>query len=214
MEPGLLLHQLETEGDTMLLAIGGKGNGATDRVLQAGGDLPFGPLEGAAGDARGVRTGGVAGLNFGGAGRVLRPGEGGGGGLGSLADRKIDAVTGTVVCEKNCKPKGPTGTTIVSPPELPAGELPDAGKVVAGLRGMLRACYNHELERDPGAKGSVRLTATIGPNGDVSGVQAAASGLSSEMVSCVSRVVRGAPFGPPKGGGRAIVVIPINVFAQ
>ena len=71
----------------------------------------------------------------------------------------------------------------------------------------------YTLDEDPNMRGSVRVTATIAPNGEVRGVSPAASGLSSTMVACVTRVVRGAQFSAPEGGG-ATLVIPMTFIPQ
>jgi hypothetical protein len=99
------------------------------------------------------------------------------------------------------------------PPEIPAGRLPDAPRVIGGLKGLLRACYRRELDTDPTARGTIRVTATVGPNGEVKSVQAANGGLSSTMVGCVSRVVHGAQFSAPEGGS-AIVSVPMQFLPQ
>ena len=46
--------------------------------------------------------------------------------------------------------------------------------VVAGMAAGFRRCYNNGLKEDPNMKGSVRVTARIGPNGEV--LSASASG--------------------------------------
>jgi TonB family protein len=81
------------------------------------------------------------------------------------------------------------------------------------MRGALRACYKRALDEDPNMHGTVRVTASIAPNGEVKSVQPAASGLSSNMVACVTRVVRGAQFSAPEGGG-ATLVIPMTFVPQ
>lgn len=207
-----IARQLEHEGAAMLLAIGGQNNGAIGRVM-ASGDLPMGPLDAAAGDAGGTRTGGVAGLNLGGsAGGTVRPGSGGGHGLPGVAD-----VRGAVRAEDTGVvngPKKPIPGTNVAPPSVDVGRLPDAPRVVAGMRALLRGCYRRELDTNPEARGTVRVTAKIGSNGEVTSAQAAASGsLSSTMSACVSRVVRGAQFGPPDGGS-AMLSIPMTFIPQ
>ncbi len=110
-------------------------------------------------------------------------------------------------------PRKPIPNATTGMPEVPVGKLPDAGRVIGGMRSLLRACYRHELDWDPSARGTVRVTATVGPNGEVKSVQTANGGLSSSMGACVSRVVRGAVFGPPEGGS-AIVTIPMTFIPQ
>ena len=56
-------------------------------------------------------------------------------------------------------------------------------------------------------RGSVRVTATIAPSGEVTSAQAAGSGLSSSMIACVIHVVRGAQLGPPEGGATVVILM-------
>ena len=198
-------------GAAMLMAIGGgEGHRSIDRVMD-GSDMPMLPVGDAARDPGGTRTGGVAGLNLGsGTGGPIRVGDHGHG--MAVADLGRDGhadETGVVNA-----PKKPIPGTSVDPPTVPVGRLPGAGKAVAGMRGLLRQCFKHELDRDPNARGTVRVTAKIGSNGEVTSVQVANGGLSSEMGSCVSRVVSGADFGPPQDGGAAMVTIPMTFIPQ
>jgi hypothetical protein len=63
-------------------------------------------------------------------------------------------------------------------------------------------------------KGSVRVTARIGPNGEVLSASASGGGgLSGSVVSCVQARVASAQFAPPEGGG-ATVVIPVTFVSQ
>jgi hypothetical protein len=76
-----------------------------------------------------------------------------------------------------------------------------------------RRCYNKGLQEDPNMKGSVRITAKIGPNGEVLSASPSGSGLSGSVVSCVAARVSSAQFAPPEGGG-ATVVIPVTFVSQ
>jgi hypothetical protein len=205
-----IARQLDQEGSAMLLAIGGHNGGAVGRVLEQG-EMPAGLLDGAAGDAGGTRNGGVAGLNLNGSAGGRIPVGAAGRGLTGIADVNRDTRAGETGVTAGPKKVNP-GTS-VAPPSVDVGKVPDAPRVVAGMRGLLRACYRRELDTDPSAKGSVRVTAKIGPNGDVVSVQAANNGLSSTMVACVSRVVRGGQFGQPEGGS-AMVTIPMTFIPQ
>jgi hypothetical protein len=112
------------------------------------------------------------------------------------------------------EPKKPIPGTMVSPPVVPVGRVPDASRVIGGLKGLFRACYRHELDLNPNARGTIQVTATIGPNGDVKSVQAANGGeLSSTMVGCVSRAMKGAEFGAPEGGS-AMISVPMTFIPQ
>jgi hypothetical protein len=76
-----------------------------------------------------------------------------------------------------------------------------------------RRCYNKGLQEDPNMKGSVRITAKIGPNGEVLSAVPSGSGLSGTVVGCVAARVSSAQFSPPEGGG-ATVVIPVTFVSQ
>ena len=204
-----IASELRAMNDVMIAAIGARADGATGVVLAAGNDAPLAMLDKVAAGAEGARPGGVPGLDLRGGGGTVKPGQGARAGL--PGDVRADERSGEV--GKQAAVKKPVGRATVEPPRIGGGQVPDAGKVVASMRGLLRACYKRALDEDPTMRGSVRVTAQIAPNGDVSSVRAAASGLSSSMVSCVKRVVRGAQFGPPVGGG-ATVDIPMSFIPQ
>jgi len=205
-------QQLDSLEDVMVQAIGARGGHATDRVLAAGNDMPLGMLDKIAASAGGSRGGDNSGLKLAGdGGGVLKPGARGGCGLAGCVDKGADTRAADV--GKAAEVKRPVGNANVQPPVVNGGRLPDAGRVVAGMRALLRGCYKRTLDVDPTARGSVRVTASIAPNGEVRSVQAAGGGLPAEMVSCVSRVVRGAQFSAPEGGG-ATLVIPMSFYPQ
>lgn len=89
----------------------------------------------------------------------------------------------------------------------PAGGA--VANVVAGMAAAFRRCYNQGLVEDRDMKGSIRVTAKIGPRGEVLSVTSSSHGLSAGVVACVEARVAAAVFGPPEGGG-AIVVIPVT----
>ena len=76
-----------------------------------------------------------------------------------------------------------------------------------------RRCYNNGLKEDPNMKGTVRITARIGPNGEVLGASASGSGISGSVIGCVQARVASAQFSPPEGGG-ATIVIPVSFVSQ
>ena len=182
---------------------------ATAGVLK-GGDVPTGALDAAAQSGAGVSVGGATGLNLGGGGGgVLRPGMAGGG-LGAIGQTTAGtpggAGTGSVV-------SGPKGNATPGTAEV-RGQVSNADRVVAGMRAGFRACYNRGLATNPDLQGSVRITAKIGPNGEVlSATPGPAGSLGDEVVNCVVRRVQAATFSPPEGGG-ATVVIPVTFALQ
>jgi hypothetical protein len=202
--------QLAASDDAMLQVLAARGGAATDRVMSAGADAPLGMLEKIAAGAGGARPGDPADLKLGGNGGVVRPGQVRRAGLAGDGDGHADSRSGDV--GKQAEVKKPIPSASIPPPSV-MGNVPDAPRVVAGLKGALKACYKHALDEDPTMRGSVRVTASIAPNGEVKSAQAAGSGLSSSMISCVTRVVRSAPFSPPDGGG-ATIVIPMTFLPQ
>jgi hypothetical protein len=183
---------------------------ATAGVLK-GGDVPTGALDAAAQSGAGVSVGGATGLNLGGGGGgVLRPGMAGGG-LGTIGQTTAGtpggAGTGTAV-------QGPRGNATPGSAEVRGGSVSNADRVVAGMRAGFRACYNRGLASNPDLQGSVRITAKVGPNGEVLSATPNATGtLGEEVVNCVVRRVQSATFAPPEGGG-ATIVIPVTFALQ
>jgi hypothetical protein len=183
---------------------------ATAGVLK-GGDVPTGALDAAAQSGAGVSAGGTGGLNLGGGGGgVLKPGMAGGG-LGAIGATTAGTPGGA---GQAAVVQGPKGNANVGGAEVRGGSVSNADRVVAGMRAGFRACYNRGLASNPDLQGSVRITAKIGPNGEVlSATPSGGGGLGDEVVSCVVRRVQSASFAPPEGGG-ATVVIPVTFALQ
>jgi hypothetical protein len=73
-----------------------------------------------------------------------------------------------------------------------------------------RRCYNRLLREDPKATGTIRVSAKIGPLGEVAHAEVVAiEGLPPPFADCILGAVRAHSFAPPDGGG-ATVVIPIS----
>ncbi|NUP12464.1 MAG: AgmX/PglI C-terminal domain-containing protein [Polyangiaceae bacterium] len=71
-----------------------------------------------------------------------------------------------------------------------------------------RRCYQLALKDDPNAKGSVRISAKIGPKGEVvSATPTEAKGLPQPVILCITDVVRSRTFDAPEGG---TLVIPLS----
>jgi hypothetical protein len=192
----------------MVGALNSKG-GATANVLDRG-DTPTGLLDAAAAAGAGAGQGGIAGLHLGsGGGGVVKPGSGGGG-LASIGDRGGGAPAGA---GSATKVKGPVGSASIGGAAVSGGSVANASSVVAGMAAGFRRCYNKGLQEDPNMKGSVRITAKIGPNGEVLSASPSGSGLSGTVISCVAARVSSAQFAPPEGGG-ATIVIPVTFVSQ
>jgi hypothetical protein len=158
-----------------------------------------------------VRPGDGIGLHMnGGPGGIVHPGQI----VGSVAPGNLIGSNQPVDSGKAIEVKKPVGVINVIPPSG-GGDIFDAGAVVGGMRGGFRACYNRGLSENPTMKGSVRITASVGPNGEVKSAQPSVGGgsLSPAVISCLMARVRSAQFSPPTGGG-ATLVIPIIFDVQ
>lgn len=198
--------------DVAMVGALNSGGSATQGVLNSG-DVPTGLLDGAAQSGAGVGQGGVAGLNLGGGsgGGTVRPGAVGGGGLGSIGNTGSAGAAGV---GSAAKVKGPVGNAQVGGAAVSGGSVANASSVVAGMAAGFRRCYNKGLQEDPNMKGSVRITARIGPGGEVLSASASGGGgLSGTVVGCVQARVASAQFAPPEGGG-ATIVIPVTFVSQ
>ena len=199
--------------DVAMLSTLNSNGASTDRVL-SGSDMPLSLLDDAAASNAAAGKGGNEGLHLGnGAGYTGRPGEAGGNGLQGLANTgKGEAPTSG---GQATKPKGPTGSVGVGGANVSGGSVANAGSVVAGMAAGFRRCYNKGLQENPDMKGTVRITAKIGPNGEVLSASPSPGGgnLSGTVIGCVASRVSSAQFSPPDGGG-ATVVIPVSFQPQ
>lgn len=201
------LQQLDLQ---MLGALNSMGD-ATQGVLERG-DVPMGLFDNAAASSAGASAlGGMGGLNLGDSGGAVRPGAAGNS-LANIGDTQ--AAAGAASAGGATKTvKGPTGSANVGGAAV-TGNVANAQSVVAGMGAGFRRCYNRGLQTDPTMKGSVRITARIGPNGEVlSASPSGGGGLSGEVIGCVVSRVQSAQFAPPDGGG-ATVVIPVSFVSQ
>jgi hypothetical protein len=201
---------LSHDMDQMAMATLGvlaSGGSATHDVLK-GGEVPTGALDQAAASGVGVGAG-FGDLRLGSGGGTIRPGAAGGG-LGDIGStgRGSDESSG-----KAKVVKGPTGNASVGGPAVAGGEVSNAARVVAGMRAGFRACYNRELAQNPDAQGSIHLSITVGPGGEVQNVQASPSGNLGSAVACVQSRARSAQFDPPKGGS-AVIQVPVTFVKQ
>lgn len=105
---------------------------------------------------------------------------------------------------------GPKGQASVGGAAVSGGNVSNAGAVVAGMAAGFRRCYNRGLQEDPKMKGTVRVTAKIGPNGEVlSASPSGGGGLTGTVTSCIAGVVSSRQFAAPEGGS-ATIVIPVS----
>jgi hypothetical protein len=92
--------------------------------------------------------------------------------------------------------------------------IPNAAKVVAGMRPGFRSRYNQGLVHDPTISGRVTLTAKVLPSGEVDSVAPSGNtGLSDPLVNCLIRKLRNAEFDPPGPKGSTLKV-PLTFTSQ
>ncbi|MFC1641525.1 AgmX/PglI C-terminal domain-containing protein [Myxococcota bacterium] len=204
---------LSNEMDQMFmqtLGVLADGGSATAGVLR-GGEVPTGALDQAAASGAGVGAGfGLGDLRLGSGGGTIRPGAAGGG-LGDIG--KVGRGSGTEGSGAVQKVRGPKGSANVGGAAVAGGEVSNASRVVASMRAGFRSCYNRELAQNPDAAGTIRLSITVGPGGEVRGVQATSSGNLGSAVACVRSRAAAAQFDPPKGG-TAVIQVPVTFVKQ
>lgn len=186
------------------------GNGASVNAVLQDGNVPSSLLDDAGRSAMGSTRGSSAGLNMNAdAGGIVRPGSHRGSDLPGNIHSDGPADVG-----RQAEVKKPVGGTVSATPQDPSGEISDAGAVVARAAGGFRACYRKGQAENPEMEGSFRVTARIGPNGEVSSASpSGVNGLSPTVVSCVTARVQSMQFSPPKSGG-ATLAIPFVFKAQ
>ena len=98
--------------------------------------------------------------------------------------------------------------------------MANASAVVAGMAAGFRRWYNKGLKEDPQMKGSVRVTARIGANGEVQSAESTATpvppapgAITDTVRQCMQARVLSAQFAPPDKGG-ARIVIPVTLVPQ
>jgi hypothetical protein len=198
--------------DVAMLATLNSNGASTDRVL-TNSEMATSLLDDAAASNAAAGRAGASGLNLSsGPGFNGRPGDAGGNSLANLGHTGQGEVGPTAGTAKTVK--GPTGSVGVGGANVSGGSVANASAVVAGMAAGFRRCYNRGLQENPDMKGTVRITAKIGPNGEVLGASPSGGGsLSGTVISCVAARVASAQFAPPDGGG-ATIVIPVSFAPQ
>lgn len=121
-------------------------------------------------------------------------------GLGSIPDSRSWNTDGPNDVVK--KPDGPRGNATLAPATFTGGTVPDADRVVAGLRPRFRQCFQQGLNQNPKMAGKVAITAKIDPTGDVSAATGTPDATVDQSVaSCMANVTRRATFSSPGGAG-------------
>jgi hypothetical protein len=175
-------------------------------------EIPIVDLGDPASSARGARQATGSDLRFGSRGDALGAGSTHAD-LRSLAVVHGDPNAGHAGRETN--KGGPSFAAETGVPTTPTGSGDDIGapRVVAGLRGGFRACYNRGLDTNPSMSGKVTLIARVGPNGEVASTDSADNvGLSGAVVSCLLKKLATAQFDP--GHGTTSVRVPAGFLLQ
>jgi hypothetical protein len=172
-------------------------------------DIPPVDLSGAAASNQGVAHG-TGDLKVGGGGA---PVQGGGKGPGLAGIGGGTGGTGPAGAGTERKVEGPKGDAQLGGTSATV-PVSDADRVIAGLRGRFRQCYQTGLNSDPTMAGKVVISAHVGPNGEVDSANVASNnGLSPTVAGCIAGVVRRATFSAPGGGGSTLS-IPVTFVQQ
>ena len=170
----------------------GTGFGDVASALSGAGGVALATDPGAAGGRRGGGQGGAASIGD------LATGGGGPVGYGARSEAR---VSGSVAAEEA---------------EIDSSDV-DQGKLGAFVRariGLIKACYESQLKRNPRLKGKIRIRFTILETGGLTEVEAVENSLgSAEVAACIVGTMRGwrTPFRP---SGTVTVEYPFVFSAQ
>lgn len=186
------------------------GNSAVAGALNRG-DMPGTDLSKLAASAAGA-SGATGALSIGAGGGPISGGVGGKGGLGGIGGGTGGSGTGAGAGKETAVagPKGDIsmGATSMSVP------VNNAERVIAGLRGKFKSCYQRGLSEDPNQSGKATFLVKVGPNGEVSSATVANNaGLSATVTGCIQRALQNAQFDAPGGSGSSLSV-PVNFVQQ
>jgi len=160
----------------------GTGSGAVADVFGAGGGMTdvATALSGAGGVAVATDPGAGGGRKGGGQGGAASIGDlatSGGGSVGYGAKQEV-RVSGSVAAEEA---------------EVDSADI-DQQKLAAFVRarmGLIKACYENALKRNPSLKGKISIRFTILETGGIADIQAAVNSLGSpEVASCITNTMR------------------------
>ncbi|APS00299.1 AgmX/PglI C-terminal domain-containing protein [Pajaroellobacter abortibovis] len=202
-----LAAQAEAMQMQMLAAFGGSSavQGALDRS-----DIPPVDLSGVAASQAGVSTTGSGDLKMEIAGGgPIQPGRGGG--LGAIGGSTSAQGSGGAGMGRDVG--GPKGEARIGASSASA-PVANMEATIARIRPGFKICYQQGLNVDPSMSGKVVFNVKIGPNGEVESVTAASNtGLSDQVIKCLSRKIKNAQFNPPGGTGSTIQ-FPVSFVQQ
>lgn len=132
-----------------------------------------------------------------------------------LSVARIERTRPGVVTPAPASPAAPRCSPPSSTPATGGGSVANAFTVVTGHAAGFRRCYNEALKIDADLHGSFRITARIGPSGEVSSAFTYVPvGSMARVGECVvDAVFLQSTFSPPEGGG-ATIVIPVTFVTQ
>jgi hypothetical protein len=107
--------------------------------------------------------------------------------------------------------RGPSGNVTLGAVVFSGLAVADADRVMAGLRGRIRRCYEAGLDVDPNLKGHLEVALVVAADGEQISTSVAKNvGLTPAVAECARDVVRRATFSPPSGGGKAAASVRIT----
>lgn len=122
----------------------------------------------------------------------------------TLRDRLAPVTVGT----------GRRGVAVVANIQAPES-IPNAARVIAGMRASFRACYNRSLQTDRDAHGAVRVRAQIATSGEVTAAKATPNApLPPALIPCVEARVRAAQFASIQDTKPAEVAFQVTFYVE
>lgn len=95
-----------------------------------------------------------------------------------------------------------------------AGAVSNAAQVIKSMRPGFRACYQGFIDRVPlPVKANLRLSMYVDCTGKVVEIQAVASMLDQEALTCVFKIAASGHFDPPEGGS-SVVHVPVTYVPE
>src|SRR5262249_12312764 len=133
------------------------------------------------------------------------------GGLANIANGHGDADQGPG--KQGDAPSGPSFAVNMQPPTMTGPPISDADAVGARLRARFRKRYENGLGANPSMSGKTTLAARVQPNGEVASVDVVENqGLSSDVTSCMAKVLHNAQF--TRNGSFTTVRVPVSMVLQ
>ncbi|CAN5863011.1 hypothetical protein BH11MYX3_BH11MYX3_24530 [soil metagenome] len=123
----------------------------------------------------------------------------------------VDGRLAAVIKLRNARASFSTATAVLELGQPSAqGDLEksEIKRVFRGQLATLTACYDAQLAKDPGLRGTVTVQFFVAPTGVV--IASAANGMDPVVASCVATALKTFAFPKPKGGGGVQVNYPLR----